>query len=204
MRFLKDYEVDEIIKNSHEGANTNFLKASHSLWTRFGNYDKHPPFVHIFDDEYVSIIFATRSERTKYVNLYEIVTVQGHEGKGYGKAVWDSHAKYCIERGMERIKLSCTPSSIGFHKKNGLIFWAVDKQGSLRSDQPLEESIIKQNKLRTEAMLNPNLVIPNQKVCIKLKSEDIETLQLSNNKLMHTYQAIQEVGDCWFRKHLYK
>lgn len=204
MKFLKDYEVEELIDNSPKGSNTNFLKSSHSLWTRFGNYDKHPPFAHIDNNEYVSVIFATRSDKTKYVNLYEIVTIQGQEGKGYASGVWNEHSAYCIKRGMNRIKLSCTPKSIGFHKKNGLVFWAVDKQGSLRSDQPLKESIKKQNELRNAALLNPKLVIPDNKVCEKLKKEDIETLQLSNKKLVDTYQAIQEVGDYWFRKYLYQ
>ena len=204
MKFLKDYEVEELINNSPKGSNTNFLKSSHSLWTRFGNYDKHPPFAHIDNNEYVSVIFATRSDKTKYVNLYEIVTIQGQEGKGYASEVWNEHSAYCTKRGMNRIKLSCTPKSIGFHKKNGLVFWAVDKQGSLRSDQPLKESIKKQNELRNAALLNPKLVIPDNKVCEKLKKEDIETLQLSNKKLVDTYQAIQEVGDYWFRKYLYQ
>lgn len=201
--FIKDYEVEEIIKKSKLGSNTNFLKASHSLWIRFGNYDKHPPFALVDDDEYVSLIFATRSDRTKYVNLYEIVTLQGKEGKGYGRKVWDLHAKYCIKRGMQRIKLSCTPDSIGFHKKNGLVFWSVDKQGSLRSDQPLKETSQEQIKYREQGLKNPILLMPEEKVCSKLKTEDIETLQLSNNKLMMTYQAIQKAGDCWLRKHLF-
>ncbi len=203
MKFLKDYEVEDLIADSSKGSNTNFLKSSHSLWTRFGNYDKHPPFVHIDNNRYVSVIFATRSEKTKYVNLYEIVTIQGEEGKGYASKVWNEHASYCVQRGMQRIKLSCTPESIGFHKKNGLVFWSVDKQGSLRSDQPLEDCIKKQNELRNAALANPELVKPNYKVCEKLKKEDIETLQLSNNKLMKTYQAIQKVENYWFRKYLY-
>lgn len=199
-----DYEVEDIIKDSPQGSNTNFLKSSHSLWTRFGNYEKHPPFVLIDNNEYVSIIFSTKSDRTKYVNLYEIVTIEGHEGKGYGKKIWDKHSAYCLQRGMKRIKLSCTPSSIGFHNKNGLVFWAVDKQGSLRSDQPLMPSRKEQVDLRNKAYDDPSLVMPEDKVCKKLKTEDLETLQLSNNKLIQTHEAIQKVGKNWFRKYLYQ
>jgi len=203
MKFLQEFDIEEIIENSPDGKNTKFLKASHSLWKRFKNYDSNPPFALVENNEYVAVIFATHSKRTNYINLYEIVTVQGHERKGYGSKVWNNFVAHWSNKGMQRIKLSCTPDSIGFHMKNGLVFWSVDKSGSLRSDQPLLSSAKEQIELRKQAINNPSLVMPDSKVCAKLKKEDIENLSLSQNKLIETYQAIQTVGDFWFRKHLY-
>ena len=203
MKFFQEHDVQQIIDDAPRGKNTNFLKASHSIWMRFKNYDTHPPYAYYDEGEPVSIIFATRSKRTKYINLYEIVTLQGKERNGYGRKVWEEFVAYYHANGMERIKLSCTPESIGFHMKNGLVFWSVDKQGSLRSDQPLMPSVKEQVALREKAILDPSLVIPNEKVCEKLKKEDIETLKLSQNKLLTTHHAIQKVGEFWLRKHLY-
>ena len=203
MKWYQEGDVEELIDNSIAGKNTSFLKASHSLWKRFKNYDSHPPFVLIEDNDAVAIIFATNSKRTNYINLYEIVTIQGHERKGYGSKIWNQFVKYWANTQMERIKLSCTPDSIGFHIKNGLVFWSVDNSGSLRSDQPLLESAEQQIKLREKSLSEPNLVMPEKKVCEKLKKEDIENLKLSQNKLLKTYDAIQKADKYWLRKHLY-
>jgi len=104
---------------------------------------------------------------------------------------------------MTRIKLSCTPSSITWHMRNGLIFWAVDKQGSLRSDQPLKRSINEQVDFREYALTQPSVALPDKKTRMKLREEDVETLQLSQKKILETYQAIQKVGEYWFRPYLY-
>jgi|TARA_R110000823_G_scaffold276266_1_gene394889 hypothetical protein len=200
IKFVNEKTVQDIIETAPLGKNTKFLKASHSLWTRFQNYNKHLPAVFYVGDKPVSAIFATCSNKSKYINLYEIVTIQGQERQGYAKQIWSEFVAYWHQRGMERIKLSCTPDSIGFHKKNGLVFWSVDKQGSLRSDQPLMPSIEAQIALRQRALRDPSLVMPKAKVCEKLKTEDLECLRLSEKKLIQSYEAILSVGEYWFRK----
>lgn len=197
-------QVVKCIEQSAEGRNKKFLKQSHSLWYRFGNYETNPPFALYKDDKIVSIIFATTSEKTKYINLYEICTIQGFEGKGYATEVWTQFIAHWFNFGMRRIKLSCTPSSITWHLRNGLIFWSVDKQGSLRSDQPLKETTEEQINFREFCLKEPSVALPDAKVCQKLREEDVETLQLSQKKLLETYQAIQKVGDYWLRPHLFK
>jgi hypothetical protein len=202
IRFVEEKTIKNIIEKSPQGKNTKFLKASHSLWTRFQNYNKHLPAVLYVNNIPVAVIFATCSDKSKYINLYEIVTIQGKERRGYAKQIWSEFVAYWHQHGMERIKLSCTPDSIGFHKKNGLVFWSVDKQGSLRSDQPLMPSIETQISLRERALHDPRLVMPESKVREKFKTEDLEYLKLSEKKLIQTYEAILFVGAYWFRKFL--
>jgi len=203
-QFVKSDEVVRCIEQSTTGKNTKFLKQSHSLWYRFGNYETNPPFVLYKNNQIVSIIFATTSQKTKYINLYEICTIQGHEGKGYATEIWSNFISYWYGLSMQRIKLSCTPSSITWHLRNGLVFWSVDKQGSLRSDQPLQNTITEQNKFREQAVSKPIIAMPDNKVCEKLRSEDVETLQLSSKKMIETYNAIQKVGKYWLRPNLFK
>lgn len=203
IKFVQNHIIEDIIFNSREGKNTKFLKASHSLWTRFKNYQKHPPAVYYDDDTPVAVIFATCSTKTKYINLYEIVTLQGHERKGYASLIWSDFIAHWHNNGMKRIKLSCTPDSIGFHVKNGLVFWSVDTQGSLRSDQPLMPTVSEQILLRNRALENSHLVMPDPEVCSKLKTENIEFLEISQKKLIATYEAIKFVDRYWLRNELY-
>ena len=201
--FLKETDIQNAIFRSSSGANTKFLQQSHSLWYRFNNYQKNAPYGLYKDGNLVSVIFATTSHQTKYINLYEIVTLQGQEGKGYATDIWSQFVEYWYDAGMKRIKLSCTPSSITWHMRNGLIFWAVDKQGSLRSDQPLKRTINEQVDFREYALTEPSVALPDIKVRMKLREEDVETLQLSQKKILETYQAIKKVGEYWFRPYLY-
>jgi|TARA_R110001599_G_scaffold20228_1_gene76894 hypothetical protein len=203
IKFVNEQEVLNCISSSRDGKNQKFLQQSHSLWFRFKNYTNNPPFALIKNNKIVSIIFATTSDKTKYINLYEICTIQGYEGKGYGTEIWQEFVSYWYNNNMKRIKLSCTPSSITWHLRNGLVFWSVDKQGSLRSDQPLKQNIEQQKKLRDESLNNSELIIPNKKVCDKLKLESLETTGLSQKKSLETYKAIQQVGKYWFRSYLF-
>lgn len=203
IKFLSAVDVQKLINDSVNGKNKKFLQQSHNLWYRFKNYEKNKPFAIEIENKIVSIIFATTSLNTKYINLYEICTMQGHEGKGYGTKVWSEFIKYWHNQNMSRIKLSCTPSSITWHLRNGLVFWAVDKQGSLRSDQPLKSTIDEQINLRENYLKNIQTILPPLNICKKLKKESLETAGLSKKKSIETYNAIQKVGVYWLRKYLF-
>jgi len=141
-------QVEKLLETQPEGTNTKFLKSSHNLWFRFKNYVKNPPFVLEDAGVPVALVFITFSQRSKYANLYEIVTLEGKEGCGYASEVYWEVMKAAHEAGMERLKMSCTPSSVTWHKRNGTIFWAVDPSGSLRVDQPLFPTIQEQLAFR--------------------------------------------------------
>jgi len=196
-------QLEKIIKNASEGKNTKFLNSAHSLWYRFKNYDKHPPFVLNVNNDPVAFVFATYSKRSKYINLYEIVTMQGQEGNGYASKIWDLVMLDAYENGMHRLKISCTPDSVTWHNRNGLIFWGVDPSGSLRSDQPLFPSSLAQNNFRTKAIRDPKLALPtDSKVLERLASESVEKHKFGSKKTKQVRTAIEQVGDAWMRDSL--
>jgi hypothetical protein len=203
-RIKKSENIVELIETLNpEGKNTKFLSSSHNLWYRFKNYDKHPPFVMKKGGEPVAMVFATFSNNSKYINLYEIVTMDGQEGKGYATEIWEEVMGVAYADGMRRLKLSCTPSSVTWHNRNGLIFWAVDPSGSLRSDQPLYSSKAEQLKFREQAIENPNIAFPkDQKVIDRLLSEGLESHKFGMKKKARVEQAIESVGVSWLRDYL--
>ena len=203
---LKTCNVDDVlsvIENSPEGDNTKFLKAAHNLWFRFKNYDKNPPWALYQEGKPVALVFATFSKRSKYINLYEIVTVQGEEGKGYASEIWSGVMREAYDAGMKRLKISCTPSSVSWHKRNGLIFWAVDPSGSLRSDQPLFRTREEQLTFRELAVKDPSFALPDTKVIDQFKREDIENHGFGKVKTERVETAIETVGEYWLRPALF-
>lgn len=195
-------EILEIIEKSNPGSNTRFLSAADSLWYRFHNYEKNPPIGLIDDEEVVSIIFATFN-RDGYTNLYEIVTVQGKEGKGYASKIWDEYLKYAVDiKKSDRLKISCTPSSLGWHLRNGLIFWSVDSSGSLRSDQKLFRTREEQCEYREMVVKDPQSYLPPQKQIDKFLKEDWSGF--GSKKMKRTEEAIGRAGDYWLRPFLKK
>jgi len=199
MNFVNSTKVEDLLKNSPAGKNTKFLSAAHSLWYRFKNYEKAPPMAFEDKGEIVSLIFATHN-RDGYANLYEIVTLEGKEGKGYASKCWDAWIKYAVEeRKSIRLKISCTPSSVTWHYRNGLIFWAVDPTGSLRSDQPLYKTRQEQIEYRDFAIVNPLQALPPHKARTQFREEGLETYSWGEKKKSKTQAAIDAVGKAWLR-----
>jgi hypothetical protein len=203
MNFVNSTKVEDLIKNSPAGKNTKFLSAAHSLWYRFHNYDKAPPLAYEVNGEVVSLIFATFN-RDGYSNLYEIVTLEGKEGNGYASKCWDAWIKYAVEeRKIQRLKISCTPSSVTWHNKNGLIFWGVDPTGSLRSDQPLFKTRQEQIDYRNNAIVNPLQALPPYKAREQFLKEGIDSHNFGVKKKAKTQDAINNVGKSWLRDALF-
>ena len=202
MIFLTSNEVLDILNSSLGGKNSHFLAASHNLWTRFKNYDRNPPMALVKNDRKVSIIFATFNKNF-YANLYEIVTVQGHEGKGYASQLWEQFTHYAVEKqGMKRLKISCTPSSITWHLRNGLIFWGVDSLGSLKSDQPLFPDRATQLDMRNLFVNSPEMALPSEKVIKALKESQLNSYSFSDSKKKLIQEAIEKVGKYWLGDYL--
>jgi len=152
----------------------------------------------------VSLIFATFN-RDRYTNLYEIVTAEGCEGKGYASQIWDQYVDYAVNmQNMKRLKISCTPSSVTWHMKNGLVFWAVDPTGSLRSDQPLFKNREEQLIFRKLAVDDPSIALPtDSKVLLQLQNESLESHKFGSKKKAATEDAINKVGKYWLRDALF-
>ena len=204
MKFATITQVEDLIQSSPDGRNTKFLSASHSLWFRFKNYEKSPPMILEDNGQIVSLIFATFN-RDKYTNLYEIVTAEGCEGKGYASRIWDEYVDYAVNvQMMKRLKISCTPSSVTWHMKNGLIFWAVDPSGSLRSDQPLFKNREEQLMFRELAVEDPTIALPRDtKVFDQLQRESLESHKFGPKKRAAAEEAIRKVGKYWLRDALF-
>ena len=199
MLFVNSTKVEQLIANSPAGKNTKFLSAAHSLWYRFKNYEKCPPMALEDNGEVVCLIFATFN-RDGYANLYEIVTLEGKEGKGYASKCWDMWIKYAVEeRKTQRLKISCTPSSVSWHLRNGLVFWAVDPTGSLRSDQPLFPTRAEQIAWRDPAIVYPLQSLPPQKARTQFRAEGLESYKWGDKKKAKTQAAIDAVGKAWLR-----
>lgn len=197
--------LEGVLEKSPDGKNTRFLRGSVNLWKRFKNFDNHPPYVLFDGNDPVAFVFATTSKRSKYMNLYDIVTAEGCEGNGYASEIWSCVMYEASLNGMLRLKISCTPESVTWHVRNGLIFWAVDPSGSLRSDQPLMPSRSEQKELRDMIVNNPDIGIPkDQKVLERLRAESLESHGFGPKKTAKVEKAIQEVGKYWLRDSLFE
>jgi hypothetical protein len=203
IKYLDEKKVSDLIASCPPGRNTKFLKNAHNLWYRFKNYEKNPCISLYSDKVCVAVIYATFSEKTKYTNLYEICTMQGMEKKGYATLIWSEYLKIAKQKNMERLKISCTPESISWHKRNGLVFWAVDKQGSLKSDQPIKANRDEQIAFRGKVLLKPEIAKPEKKLCEQFKNEQIENVKLNSKQSIRTWCAIKEVGEYYLGKYLW-
>jgi len=204
LRYSRE-QVERLIEKQPEGRNTRFLNSAHSLWYRFNNYGKQPPFVLEDNGEPVALVFITFSNKSKYANLYEIVTLEGKEGNGYGGEIFEKVMEIAYNTGMDRLKMSCTPESVTWHKRNGMIFWAVDPSGSLRTDQPIFPNQHEQLTFRELALRDPEIALPKDKKIIEqFKRESLDSHKFGTKKTEKVKEAIANVGEYWLRDALFE
>ena len=183
--------------------NTRFAKGAHNLWIRFKNYGKHDPFVWEVDGRIVAVCHITVLKKGDYANLYEIYTVPGEEGKGYaGKLYWEIMKKLSTEYPGIRLKMSCTPTSIGWHYRNGIVGFGVDPSGSIRVDVPIMPNRKEQVWLRENWEEHKLTVLPpNPKVRERLLNENPK---FGPKKSKQVAQSIKTMGQYYLRSELTK
>lgn len=201
MIFLTKSQVEKVIKDSPDTKNNRFLKASHNLWMRFHNYEKQLPMGLKIKGKVVGVHFATFNKNL-YTNSYEIVVIDGHEGKGYATQMWNDYLEYACNIGMKRLKNSCIASSVSWHVKNGLIFWAVDPLGSLRTDQPIMPSIQAQREAREIFLKYPDAALPPPVPRAKLKKQQLKNYTFGKRKQGFVENSIRTAGKYWMAKYL--
>ena len=201
IRYSNKEEMETLIKHMEETNHPNFkfANSSHSLWIRFKIYEegtRDMPFV-IIDDEgdIAAVCMITTLKKQPYANLYEIFAVK----KGYATELYWGVMENMKKRGVERLKMSCTPSSIGWHYRNGIVGWAVDPTGSIRVDVPICRTQEGQLRLRDAALETPSLVMPTGKQAEKLRSEENS---FGPKKIIQVEKAIETMGEFYMRKHL--
>lgn len=204
MIFLGQDAIENLINDTADSSNNRFLSASHNLWRRFHNYDKYHAMALVRDDKIVCVHFATFNKNL-YTNSYEIVTMSGCEGKGYAGALWEEYVDYAVNvKGMERLKNSCIASSVTWHIKNGLIFWAIDPTGSLKTDQPLFSSTEAQREARKSFLKNPKLALPRRDVIQDLVQSHPTNFSFGGPKTKCVNDAIESAGETWLGEWLKK
>jgi hypothetical protein len=192
-------EFSEWINNMPEGKNTRFARNANNLWTRFKNFDNNPPWILIEKGDIKCAILITKLVREPYCNLYEIVTKEGQEGRGYASRLYWHVMSHMFNDGVKRLKMSCTTSSIGWHYRNGIIGWGVDPTGSIRVDIPLRPTLQEQLELRNNFEDNKFEIIPKKKVAIRLLGENVS---FGKRKEIEVDNSRQVMGEHYRREYL--
>ena len=95
--------------------------------------------------------------------------------------------------------MSCTPTSIGWHYRNGIIGYGVDPSGSIRVDIPIAPSKDEQVSLREQWDSFPELFLPPTKSRQKLLKENPV---FGVKKTAQVAQSIYTMGEYYLREEL--
>lgn len=201
MRRASQQEIEQLLETLPvDEKNTKFAKGAHNLWVRFHNYGKHDPFVLELYGQIVAVCHITVLKNKDYANLYEIYTIPNGEGKGYASTLyWQIMEHMANSYSGIRLKMSCTPSSIGWHYKNGILGYGVDPSGSIRVDMPIEPTKELQLALREGWKTNPEYVLPPAKILEKLLKENPT---FGVKKSAQVKQSIDTMGEYYLRESL--
>ena len=183
----------ELIIDSLEHENKNFLKSAHSLWVRFKNYENNPPLAYFEDGVLSSICFITKLKRSNKINLYDIVSFK----KGSGLKIWEYFIKYYYDIGVREIKFRALYSAIGFYNKLGIYYWGFDGK-SFTVEQPLfrtiEEFLHWENTFKQSPILKNKKLLEDKEPPKKLK-EKIDLIKKVLGKSYYLNETHNEIND---------
>jgi hypothetical protein len=170
------------------------------LWIRFHNYGKHDPWVLEVDGQILAVCHITVLRKNDYANLYEIYTIPNSEGKGYASTLYWEIMDYMVTTyPFIRLKMSCTPTSIGWHYRNGIIGYGVDPSGSIRVDIPIMSCKEAQLAFRETWDTFPDIALPPAKSQEKLLKENPV---FGIKKSAQVAQSIKTMGEYYLRGEL--
>ena len=192
-------EVQSVVQSWESSEALRVVKQAHGLWMSFKNYPKQPPVVLRHKGAIAAIAFRTIN-KNGYLNLYDIATAPQFQGKGFASQLWKQLISEAHLQGATRIKMGCSPSSLGWHMRNGAIFWGVDDQGSLLCDMPLMPTVAQQRLLQAEAIADPNAVIPPSKALAEVKARSPSRPQLNLRRRVAALAAITLARQYWLRE----
>lgn len=190
-------QFEEWVDSMDEGRNKTFAKSAMNLWIRFKNFEKNAPFALSIDGDTKCVVMITKLVREPYCNLYEIVTKTGEEGNGYARRLYWDALSHMHDAGVKRLKMSCTPDSIGWHYSNGIIGWGVDPTGSIRVDVPLRKTREEQLALRDNYKDNMTEILPPEKVIKALLKENPS---FGKKKTEQVESAKEKLGEYYLRE----
>ncbi len=156
-----------------------FAKKAMDWWDDFFSWKAFPPLCLKDENDVVCYLFYHISKDKKYLTIHNILTPKNERGKGYGYALLDALFERLKDEKIQRFKLSCVSSSLGFYNKLGLNYWGVTKAGQYYCDFKMPIHSIKE--------------IP----CI-VEESDIN--DFSESELSSLYEKLKENGESFDEK----
>lgn len=120
VRFMKKNESRKKFPKGH--AKHPLTREFLGVWTKFQNFEEHPPIIVLDGRKVVAFHAATFNKKT-YVNSYYQYVDETYRGKGIGGLMFDFLLKEAYKRKLERWKTTCKIDSDGdrFYKGFGLM-----------------------------------------------------------------------------------
>ena len=201
-RPVKREEVESMLTQYGQQGNNSLIRWNHGMWIRFGNYDNdNLPLAMLVKGNIVGLVFYCIL-KNHIVNQYEIIVREGVTHEKYGEYLWRYWIEYVSLQGAKYLKISCTPQSIKWHYKHGLIFWGIDSSGSLRSFQPLFPTVEEQCRWRDYVIKHPDYKILSPKIAQFYLNEMLKDRKWSKEKINKIKDSILYIDKAWFYSRL--
>ncbi|PLY07842.1 MAG: hypothetical protein C0625_03825 [Arcobacter sp.] len=113
---------------------TDFANHAFDWWNENYYWRRFPPLCLTHNNIHLCYLFYTISKNEEYLIINFLLTPKKQRGKGYAYDLLKYLFEFITYKDVNRVKLTCTPSSLPFYNKLGLEYWGVDKLGLYYSD----------------------------------------------------------------------
>lgn len=120
---------DEYLESVQKIEDFNTLKFSKQAldwWDNHVDWKKFPPIVLEENSINKSYLFYTVSKKKRYLTIQYLFTPQAFRNKGYANNLFNELFYSQGDENIERFRMFCLPSSLGFYNNYGLNYWGVN------------------------------------------------------------------------------
>ncbi|WP_304546425.1 hypothetical protein [Sulfurimonas microaerophilic] len=120
---------DEYLESVQKIGDFNTLKFSKQAldwWDNHFDWKKFPPIVLEENSTNKSYLFYTVSKQKRYLTIHYLFTPKSFRNKGYANNLFNELFSSQVDEDIERFRMFCVPSSLGFYNNYGLNYWGVN------------------------------------------------------------------------------
>jgi hypothetical protein len=121
----RDEYLDSVYKIEDYNS-AKFSKQALDWWDGHVSWKKFPPIVLEEDSTNKSYLFYTVSTQKRYMTIHYLFTPQSFRAKGYANTLLKELFHSQADEHIERFRMFCLPSSLGFYNSLGLSYWGVN------------------------------------------------------------------------------
>lgn len=132
------------VKRIGDFATLKFSKQALDWWDNYYSWENSPPLALNLDGINKAYIFYTVSKMNRYLTIHNLFTPKAFRKQGMAYKLLNEVFALKSDENIDRFKMFCVSSSLGFYNSLGLNYWGVNSQNQYYCDFKMPKKSIRE------------------------------------------------------------